>query len=192
MSKRAPKLQFTDEELAVPEVSKAAKKAAKRIEKLERLEAKIPMKNGTEKPRPASKLQHAVRDAPGKTVRSAVHREIQKSEDDNVGVESAHKLEEASEQTVRAAETAHRSHQLKPYRSADRAEARADSANLDALQKQAQQQSPELQSNPYSRWQQKRAIKRNMPRQRLAAARCVRPKSLPKPPSVPRRTRKSV
>ena len=28
MSKRAPKLQFTDEELAVPEVSKAAKKAA--------------------------------------------------------------------------------------------------------------------------------------------------------------------
>ena len=34
MSKRAPKLQFTDEELAVPEVSKAAKKAAKRIEKL--------------------------------------------------------------------------------------------------------------------------------------------------------------
>ena len=50
MSKRAPKLQFTDEELAVPEVSKAAKKAAKRIEKLERLEAKNPMKNGTEKP----------------------------------------------------------------------------------------------------------------------------------------------
>ena len=49
---------------------------------------------------------------------------------------------------------------LKPYRSADRAEARADSANLDALQKQAQQQSPELQSNPYSRWQQKRAIKK--------------------------------
>ena len=29
MSKRAPKLQFTDEELAVPEVSKAAKKAAR-------------------------------------------------------------------------------------------------------------------------------------------------------------------
>ena len=160
MSKRAPKLQFTDEELAVPEVSKAAKKAAKRIEELERLEAKIPMKNGTEKPHPASKLQHAVRDAPGKAVRSAAHREVAQHEDDNVGVESAHKLEEAAEQTVRAVETAHRSHQLKPYRSADRAEACADSANLDALQKQAQQQNPELQSNPYSRWQQKRAIKK--------------------------------
>ena len=118
------------------------------------------MKNGTEKPRPASKLQHAVRDAPGKAVRSAVHREVSQHEDDNVGVESVHKLEEAAEQTVRAVETAHRSHQLKPYRSADRAEARADSANLDALQKQAQQQNSELQSNPYSRWQQKRAIKK--------------------------------
>ena len=40
MSKRAPRLQFTDEELATPEVSKAAKKAAKRIEKLEQAEAK--------------------------------------------------------------------------------------------------------------------------------------------------------
>ena len=148
MSKRAPRLQFTDEELATTEVSKAAKKAAKRIEKLEQAEAKIPTKNGAERPRPASKLQHAVWDAPGKAVRSAAHREIRKSEDDNVGVESAHKLEEAAEQTVRVAETAHRFHQLKPYRNADRAEARADSANLDALQKQAQQQNPELQSNP--------------------------------------------
>lgn len=44
MSRRAPRLQFTDEELAAPEVSKAAKKAAKRIEKLEQAEAKIPTK----------------------------------------------------------------------------------------------------------------------------------------------------
>ena len=160
MSKRAPRLQFTDEEFAASEVSKAAKKAEKRIEKLEQAEAKIPTKNGMEKPRPASKLQHAVRDAPGNAVRSALHREVSQHEDDNVGVESAHKLEEAAEQTVHAVETAHRSHQLKPYRNADRAESRADSANLDALQKQVQQQNPELQSNPYSRWQQKRAIKK--------------------------------
>lgn len=160
MSKRAPRLQFTDEELAAPDISKVAKKAAKRIEKLERLEAKIPMKNGAEKPRPASKLQHAIRDAPGKAVRSMVHREVAQHEDENVGVESAHHLEQAVESSVHFIEAAHRSHQLKPYRNADRAEARADSANLDALQKQAQQQNPELQSNPYSRWQQKRAIKK--------------------------------
>ena len=160
MSKRAPRLQFTDEELAAPVVSKAAKKAAKRIEKLKQAEAKIPTKNGAEKPRPKSKLQHAVRDAPGKAVRSAVHREVSQHEDDNVGVESAHHLEQAAENSVHFIEAAHRSHQLKPYRNADRAEARADRANLDALQKQAQQQNPELQSNPYSRWQQKRAIKK--------------------------------
>ena len=188
MSRRAPRLQFTDEELAAPEVSKAAKKAAKRIEKLEQAEAKIPTKNGAEKPRPKSKLQHAVRDTPVAAVRSAAHREIRKSEDDNVGVESAHKLEEAAEQTVRAVETAHRSHQLKPYRNADRAEARADSANLDALQKQAQQQNPELQSNPYSRCKNAPS-KRNMPLQRLAA-RCLHPKLPPKPPNAPQRTRK--
>ena len=160
MSKRAPRLQFTDEELAAPEISKAAKKAAKRIEKLERLEAKIPVKNGAEKPHPTSKLQHAVRDAPGAVVRSAAHREVAQHEDDNVGVESAHHLEQAAENSVHFIEAAHRSHQLKPYRNADRAESRADSANLDALQKQAQRQNPELQSNPYSRWQQKRAIKK--------------------------------
>ena len=160
MSKRAPRLQFTDEELAAPDISKVAKKAAKRIEKLEQAEAKIPMKNGAEKPRPASKLQHAIRDAPGKAVRSMVHREVAQHEDENVGVESAHHLEQAVESSVHFIEAAHRSHQLKPYRNADRAEARADSANLDALQKQAQQQNPELQSNPYSRWQQKRAIKK--------------------------------
>ena len=160
MSKRAPRLQFTDEELAAPEVSKAAKKAAKRIEKLEQAEAKIPTKNGAEKPRPKSKLQHAVRDAPGKAVCSTVHREVSQHEDDNVGVESAHHLEQAVENSGRFIEAAHRFHQLKPYRNADRAEARTDSANLDALQKHAQQQNPELQSNPYSRWQQKRAIKK--------------------------------
>ena len=160
MSKRAPRLQFTDEELAAPEISKAAKKAAKRIEKLEQAEVKIPMKNGAEKPHPTSKLQHAVRDAPGAVVRSAAHREVAQHEDDNVGVESAHHLEQAAENSVHFIEAAHRSHQLKPYRNADRAESRADSANLDALQKQAQRQNPELQSNPYSRWQQKRAIKK--------------------------------
>ena len=69
-------------------------------------------------------------------------------------------MEDMLDNSVHFMEAAHQSHQLKPYRNADRAEVRADSANLDALHKQAQQQNPELQSNPYSRWQQKRAIKK--------------------------------
>jgi cell wall-associated NlpC family hydrolase len=61
---------------------------------------------------------------------------------------------------VRTLESAHRSHKLKPYRAAAHAEVKADKANIRALNKQAQQQNPQFSSNPYSRWQQKRAIKK--------------------------------
>ncbi len=180
MSKRSPRLLFTKEEREQPELKKAVRKADRRMDKLEKAEAKIPKgktasaetvvdaKSGKvttklvhgEKPRPPSKLNHAVRDAPGAAALGAVHREIRRNEDDNVGVEGAHKLEETAEGSVRAVQYAHRSHQLKPYRSAARAEARADKANLRALEKQAQLNHPELASNPYSKWQQKRAIKK--------------------------------
>ena len=39
---------------------------------------------------------HTVRDAPGNAVAGKIHQEIQESEDDNVGVESAHKSEAVS------------------------------------------------------------------------------------------------
>lgn len=182
MSKRSPRLLFTDEELAAPELKKAIRKADKRMKKLEKAEAKIPKKTvkkkqrvvdpktGTvttrlsfeevDKKRPPSKLTHAVRDAPGAAALSAVHREIREHEQDNVGVESAHGVEQAAERAVRLAQHAHRSHKEKPYRRADRAEAKADRANLRALDKTAQHHDPQFSSNPYSRWQQKQAIKR--------------------------------
>ena len=182
MSKRSPRLLFTDEELAAPELKKAIRKADKRMKKLEKAEAKIPKKTvkkkqrvvdpktGTvttrlsfeevDKKRPPSKLTHALRDTPGAAALSAVHREIREHEQDNVGVESAHGVEQAAERAVRLAQHAHRSHKEKPYRRADRAEAKADRANLRALDKTAQHNDPQFSSNPYSRWQQKQAIKR--------------------------------
>ena len=182
MSKRSPRLLFTDEELAVPELKKAIRKADKRMKKLEKAEAKIPKKTvkrkqrtvdpqtGTvttrlsfeevDKKRPPSKLTHALRDAPGAAALSAVHREIREHEQDNVGVESAHGVEQAAERAVRLAQHAHRSHKEKPYRRADRAEVKADRANLRALDRTAQHHDPQFSSNPYSRWQQKQAIKR--------------------------------
>ena len=182
MSKRSPRLLFTDEELAAPELKKAIRKADKRMKKLEKAEAKIPKKTvkrkqrtvdpqtgrvttrlsfeEVDKKRPPSKLTHAVRDAPGAAALSAVHREIREHEQDNVGVESAHGVEQAAERAVRLAQHAHRSHKEKPYRRADRAEAKADRANLRALDKTAQHHDPQFSSNPYSRWQQKQAIKR--------------------------------
>lgn len=182
MSKRSPRLQFTEEERATPELQRAIKKADKAADKLEKAEAKIPKKTvkvkervldektgritkklhfeEVDKKRPASKLSHEVTVAPLNTITVAAHREVRESEDDNVGVESAHRLEEAAEGGVRTIESAHRSHQLKPYRNADRAEAKADKANLKALHKTSDAQNPQFQSNPYSRWQQKQAIKK--------------------------------
>ena len=181
MSKRSPRLQFTEEERASPELQRTITKADKAADKLEKAEAKIPKKAVKVKERvldektgkittklsfeelnkkPPSKLTHAAAAVPVSSVSVAAHREIHQSEDDNVGVESAHKLEEAAECGVRMVDSAHRSHQLKPYRSAAHAEAQADNANLKALNKTSEAQNPQFQSNPYSRWQQKRAIKK--------------------------------
>lgn len=181
MSKRSPRLQFTDEERAAPELKKVIQKADKKADKLEKAEAKIPKKTVKRKERVVdadgkvmtrlyfeevdkkklpSKLSHAVAAAPVNSVLETAHREIRQSEEDNVGVESAHKIEEFAEGGVRIADSAHRSHKLKPYRDAARAETAADKANLRALNKQAQRQNPQFSSSPYSRWQQKRAIKK--------------------------------
>ena len=180
MSKRSPRLQFTDEERAAPELEKVIRKADKAADKLDKAEAKIPKKTVKRKERvmdgdgkvtvrlhfeevekkAPSKLAHSVTDAPLNVVLASAHREVRESEDDNVGVEGAHKLEEVAEGGVRTLESAHRSHKLKPYREAAHAEAAADKANLKALNKQAQRDNPQFSSNPYSRWQQKRAIKK--------------------------------
>ena len=181
MSKRSPRLQFTDEERAAPELKKAIQKADKKVDKLDKAEAKIPKKTvkrkervvdaegkvttrlyfeEVDKKKPPSKLTHAATAAPINSALATAHREIRQSEEDNVGVESAHRIEEVAEGGVRMVDSAHRSHKLKPYRNAAHAEAAADKANLKALNKQAQRNNPQFSSNPYSRWQQKRAIKK--------------------------------
>lgn len=181
MGKRSPRLQFSDEERADPKLKKAIQKADKKADALDRAEEKIPKKtirrkervvdaNGkvttrlyfeeVDKKKPPSKLSHAVAAAPVNSVLTTAHREIRQSEEDNAGVESAHRLEETAEGGVRMMEAAYRSHKLKPYRNAAHAEKAADRANIHILQKQAQRQNPQFSSNPYSRWQQKRAIKK--------------------------------
>lgn len=181
MSKRSPRLQFSDEERASPELKKVIEKADKKADKLDKAEAKIPKKTvkrkervvgedgkvsvklhfeEVDKKKPTSKLTHSLTDAPLNTVLATAHREVRDSEEDNVCVEGAHKLEQVAEGGVRTLDSAHRSHKLKPYREAAYAEKAADKANLKALNKQAQQNNPQFSSNPYSRWQQKRAIKK--------------------------------
>lgn len=178
--KREPRLQFSDADLAEPKLEKPIKRVKKVEAKADKAQAKIPKKTVVKKERgfdpatgkvktqlrfeevdkkkPPSKLTHAVRDAPANLVLSQVHREVAQSEDDNVGVEAAHKVGQAVESGGRLVQSAHRTHQLKPYRAAIRAERKLEQANIDALQKKAEIDSPT--SNPVSKWQQKQAIKK--------------------------------
>ena len=178
--KREPRLQFSDADLAEPKLEKPIKRVKKTAARADKAQAKIPKKTVVKKERgfdpatgkvktqlrfeevdkkkPTSKLTHAVQDAPANFVLSQVHREVRQSEDDNVGVEAAHKVEQTVESGERLVQSAHRAHQLKPYRAAIRAEKKLERANIDALQKKAEIDRPT--SNPVSKWQQKQAIKK--------------------------------
>ena len=105
-------------------------------------------------------MSHAVRDAPGDAALGKLHKEIRETEQDNVGVESAHKSEETAETGVRLVREGYRSHKLKPYRKAAQAEQKLEKANVNALFQKSLRENPQLTSNPFSRWQQKQTIKK--------------------------------
>ncbi|MEJ5966829.1 CHAP domain-containing protein [Flavonifractor porci] len=175
---KEPRLRFTAEERADPALEKPIRKADKAAAKADKAQAKIPKKKVRQKAvdpetgkvttklvledkkRPPSKLSHAVRDAPANAALGKLHKEIQEAEQDNVGVESAHKSEEAAETGARLVREGYRSHKLKPYRKAAQAEKKLEKANVNALYQKSLQENPQLASNPFSRWQQKRTIKK--------------------------------
>ena len=176
--RKEPRLHFTDEERADPALEKPIRKADRAAARADKAQAKIPKKQVRQKTvdpktgkvttklvledkkKPPSKLSHAVRDAPGDAVLGKLHKEIRKTEQDNVGVESAHKSEEAVETGARLFREGYRSHKLKPYRKAAQAEQKLEKANVNALYQKSLRENPQLTSNPFSRWQQKQAIKK--------------------------------
>ena len=175
---KEPRLRFTEEERADPALEKPIRKAEKAAAKADKAQAKIPKKKVKQtavdpdtgkvttklvledKKKPPSKLSHAVRDAPGDAALGKIHKEIRETEQDNVGVESAHKSEEAAETGVHLVREGYRSHKLKPYRKAAQAEKKLEKANVNALYQKSLRENPQLASNPFSRWQQKQAIKK--------------------------------
>ncbi len=175
---KEPRLRFTDEERADPALEKPIRKVDKAAAKADKAQAKIPKKQVRQKTvdpetgkvttklvledkkKPPSKLSHAVRDTPANAALGKLHKEIRETEQDNVGVESAHKSEEAAETGVRLAREGYRSHKLKPYRKAAQAEQKLEKANVNALYQKSLRENPQLASNPISRWQQKQAIKK--------------------------------
>lgn len=171
------RLKFTDKEREDPVMGKAVRKAEKAAAKADKAQAKIPTKkavkpeliadnsNGkikvrlhfedTQKKLP-SRLK--VTDAPAAALRKQLHRQMEESEEDNVGVEAADSIERKAERAVVALREAHHASQLQPYRAADRAERKLEKANLQALYKKELSKNPT--SNPISKWHQKQNIKR--------------------------------
>ena len=182
---KSSRLQFTDEELATPELEKYIKKSDKAADRLDKAKSAIPKQKKLVKERtfdeatgkgktrlhfeeqdkpPGFKEKHNPLSRPAQEAGIFVHNKIHSVEKDNSGVEGAHKTEEAAERGVkygaRKFKQGYRSHKLKPYREAAKAEKAAFKANVDFQYHKTLHDNPQLTSNPLSRFWQKQQIKR--------------------------------
>ncbi|MDE6595938.1 MAG: C40 family peptidase, partial [Oscillospiraceae bacterium] len=117
----------------------------------------------TDKP-PSGKLYHNPADRPIQEIKNFVHGKVGEVEKENSGVEGAHKTEKLAEKAggyaKRKLKEGYRSHKLKPYREAEKAQAASMKADTNYLYHKTLKENPELASNPLSRFHQKQQIKR--------------------------------
>ena len=184
---KSSRLQFTDEERATPELEKYIRKSDKAADRLDAAKAAIPKEKKLvrertfdeatgkgktrlhfeeqEKPIGKNKPHNNPLSRPAQEAGIFVHNKIHSVEKDNSGVEGAHKSEELAERGAkygaRKVKEGYRSHKLKPYRAAAKAEKAAEKANVNYLYQKALQDNPQIAaSNPASRFMQKQRIKR--------------------------------
>lgn len=185
IKRETPRLQFSEEERSDPALKKAIQKAEKAADRLETAQGNIPKQKRLQTARrfdeatgrakvrlyfeeadkpPNGKFSHSPADRPVREVAAAVHGKIHEVEKENSGVEGAHKTEKFAEKTggyaKRKLKEGYRSHKLKPYRAAAKAETAARKANTNYLYQKTLRENPELSTNPLSRFYQKRKIKR--------------------------------
>lgn len=186
VKEKSSRLQFTEEELSTPELEKYIRKSDKAADRLDAAKAAIPkekklVKERTfdeatgkgktrlrfteqEKPINGGKTHSNPLSRPAQEAGIFVHNKIHSVEKDNSGVEGAHKSEELAEKGAkygaRKIREGYRSHKLKPYRAAAKAEKTAEKANVNYLYHKTLHDNPQLKSNPLSRFMQKQQIKR--------------------------------
>lgn len=98
---------------------------------------------------------------PAAAVSGKLHQAVNSNnEDRNAGVDAAHFTEGTAEGTAHAADHMVYSHKLKKYSKAQKLEAKADKANMEAMFQEAMQDNPGVASNPFSRWRQRQEIKK--------------------------------
>ena len=183
---KSSRLQFTDEERATPELERYIRKSDKAADRLDAAKAAIPKEKKLvrertfdeatgkgktrlhfeeqEKPIGKNKPHNNPLSRPAQEAGIFVHNKIHSVEKDNSGVEGAHKSEELAERGakygVRKLKQGYRSHKLKTYREAAKAEKAAFKANVNFQYHKTLHDNPQLTSNPLSRFMQKQQIKR--------------------------------
>ena len=180
MKRKTARLTFTEEELANPNVRRAAKKAARAADRADKAKAKLstraPPKRGlkmdTDKAKERSaqlrfgKAEFGEEIAKPKRRKSGAeallggeaHRQVDKqNQDENAGVQAAHEGERLAEGTAKKLKDGKYSKKLKAYKKAERLDKAADKANIQALRRK--QQAAQPTSNPISRWKQRQQIK---------------------------------
>ena len=184
---KSSRLQFTDEERATPELERYIRKSDKAADRLDAAKAAIPKEKKLvrertfdeatgkgktrlrfeerEKPTGKNKPHNNPLSRPAQEAGIFVHNKIHSVEKDNSGVEGAHKSEELAERGAkygtRKVKEGYRSHKLKPYRAAAKAEKAAQKANANYLYQKALHDNPQIAaSNPFSRYMQKQRIKK--------------------------------
>ena len=180
MKRKTTRLTFTEEELANPNIRRAAKKATRAADRADKAKAKLssraPPKRGLKmdadkaKERSAQlrfgKAEFGEEIARPKRRKSGAdvllsgeaHRQIDRqNQDENAGVQAAHEGERLAEGTAKKLKDGKYSKKLKAYKKAERLDKAADKANIQALRRK--QQAAQPMSNPISRWKQRQQIK---------------------------------
>lgn len=185
MVQKPTRLRFTEDEVADSHVKKAADRADKAADKAEKAVDKLSSKKKKTKlrmetdaanarkaklrfdkaviedasERPSRAKQLATRSA-AVTVTSKAHQAVSQYEDDNVGVQSTQEITKAVESTAYTVDHAVYSRKLKAYDKAEKLVQKSDKANVNALYEKFKKDNPDAGSNPFSRWRQKQAIKK--------------------------------
>lgn len=110
--------------------------------------------------KPPSHLRHPVQ-RPMESVHDQLHQQLaETNEDDNAAVSAVLQGDRLSTSALQMGEHAYHSHKLRPYKQAQNAERALDEANIRYLEAKHRAENPQFTSNPLSRWQQKRAIRK--------------------------------
>ena len=195
MKNKTTRVRFSKEDLALDNVQKAAEKAEKAADKADKAKARLPSQKKAASKLRAKKISAEAESAKlrfgtaevspvnlegpkrplsaahkaGMAVSASAHAKTAEYENDNVGVEALNETEGMAETTGRTVQNMHYSRKLRQYEKAEKLEAKADKANVEAMAEKAKAEDPASSTNPISRWRQKQAIK-----QEYAAAKAGR------------------